>query len=54
MDKSSVALDRLTQEFEMSNKAEGKSPKTVDKYNWVLGVFKNYLDDGGNLPRRRT
>ena len=47
MDKSSTTLDQLIQEFEVLNKVEGKSPRTVEKYNFVLGQFLSYLRDRG-------
>lgn len=47
MDKSSTSLDQLIQEFELYNKVVGKSPKTVEKYDFVLGLFHQYLEDKG-------
>ena len=48
MDKSSVTLDMLAQEFEMFNKVEGKSPGTVAMYNWVRDVLDRFLQATGH------
>lgn len=47
MEKSTVELSVLTQHFEVHNRTEGKSPRTVDWYNEVLGMFRNWLDGQG-------
>ena len=47
MDNSSTTLDQLIQEFEVFNKVEGKSPRSVEKYNFVLAQFLSYLGDKG-------
>ena len=43
MDKSNIDLSILKQHYEVNNKTEGKSPKTVSWYNEVLHLFLNYL-----------
>ena len=47
MDKSTVDLPVLIQHFEVHNRTEGKSPRTVDWYNQVLGMFRNWLQANG-------
>ena len=44
MEKSTVKLWVLIQHFEVHNRAEGKSTRTVDWYTEVLGMFGNWLD----------
>lgn len=49
MDKSGIELSVLIQHFEVHNKTEGKSPRTVKWYNDVLGMFLGWLEEQG-LP----
>jgi len=48
MDKSKTDLSVLMQHFEVNNRTEGKSPRTVDWYNEVLGLFVRWLGEGGS------
>jgi len=41
MDQSNVDLRVLAQHFDVHNRTEGKSPRTVGWYNEVLGMFIN-------------
>ncbi|MCH8988223.1 MAG: hypothetical protein IIA92_05385 [Chloroflexi bacterium] len=43
IDKSKTDLSVLIQHFEVHNKTEGKSPRTVGWYNEVLGMFIKWL-----------
>jgi site-specific recombinase XerD len=43
MDNESIDLNALVEHFELYNKTEGKSPKTVLWYNMVLTQFKRFL-----------
>ncbi|PPR21089.1 MAG: hypothetical protein CFH40_01719 [Alphaproteobacteria bacterium MarineAlpha10_Bin3] len=43
MDKSNTDLSVLMQHFEVNNRTEGKSPKTVGWYNEVLGLFLSFV-----------
>ena len=43
MSKDSVELDALINHFELYNKTEGKSPKTIDWYNQTLKQFRYFL-----------
>ena len=43
MDKSQVDLSVLMQHFEVHNRTEGKSPRTVRWYNEVLGLVLRWL-----------
>ena len=47
MDKSNVDLCVLKQHFDVHNRTEGKSPKTVGWYNEVLGMFIKWLNEHG-------
>ena len=47
MDKSNADLSRLTKHFEVHNKTEGKSARTVEWYNEVLGLLHRWLKDEG-------
>lgn len=49
MDKSDIELQVLIQHFEVHNKTEGKSPRTVEWYNQVLNMFLAFLREKG-LP----
>jgi len=48
MDKSNTDLSVLMQHFEVNNRTEGKSPKTVGWYNEVLGLFIRWLGEDGS------
>jgi len=39
-----LELDKLVLHFEQSNRAEGKSPKTVSWYEEMLSVFTRHLE----------
>ena len=41
--KLSPSLKDLISFYELSNKAEGKSPKTIEGYNEILRSFLSYL-----------
>ena len=43
MDKSEIDLSVLIRQFEIHNRTEGKSPKTVLWYNELLGLFYSWL-----------
>ena len=47
MDKSDIDLATLIYHFEVNNKTEGKSPRTVGWYNEVLGMFYKWLQEQG-------
>ena len=49
MDKSNVDLSLLTLHFEVHNRTEGKSPRTVGWYNEVLGMFIKWLGELGRV-----
>lgn len=49
MDKSRMDLAVLKQHFEVHNRTEGKSARTVGWYNEVLGLFLRWLESQG-LP----
>ncbi len=40
------SLEELITLYELSNRAEGKSPKTIAWYNEMLGAFSSYLSAG--------
>ncbi len=48
MDKSKMELSVLLQHMEVHNKTEGKSPRTVEWYNEVLGQFIKWLKEDGS------
>ena len=48
MDKSKTDLSVLMQHFEVNNRTEGKSPRTVGWYNEVLGLFMWWLGEDGS------
>ena len=48
MDKSNTELSVLMQHYEVHNKTEGKSPRTVGWYNEVLGMFIKWLKEIGS------
>ena len=43
MDKSSIELNKVAELYDVFNRSEGKSSKTVDWYNEVLKLFHNWL-----------
>ncbi|MFO7772789.1 MAG: tyrosine-type recombinase/integrase [Dehalococcoidia bacterium] len=47
MDKRRIGLDQLIQHFEIFNRSEGKSPKTVKWYSDVLNLFLHWLESEG-------
>ena len=48
IDKSKTDLSVLIQHFEVHNKTEGKSPRTVGWYIEVLGMFIKWLREDGS------
>lgn len=48
MDKSKTDLSVLMQHFEVNNRTEGKSPRTVGWYNEVLGMLMRWLIEDGS------
>lgn len=47
MDKWKIGLDQLIQHFEIFNRSEGKSPKTIKWYSDVLTIFLRWLESEG-------
>ena len=47
MDKSNTELTKLMLHFEVHNRTEGKSPRTVEWYNDVLGLLSRWLESEG-------
>ena len=45
-----LELEKLILHLEQSNRAEGKSPKTVSWYEEMLSVFTRYLESSGIIP----
>ena len=45
MDKGNSDLSIFIRHFEVHNKTEGKSPRTVEWYNEVLGMLYVWLED---------
>jgi site-specific recombinase XerD len=43
VDKDSIELSLLARHFELYNRTEGKSPKTIDWYNLALRQFQRFL-----------
>jgi hypothetical protein len=43
-------LEKLVQHFAQSNRAEGKSPKTISWYTEMLSGFTRFLADTGKTP----
>ncbi len=49
VNRNQLELSKLAQHFEIHNRAEGKSERTVGWYNEVLGLFQDWLE-GEGLP----
>lgn len=43
VEKDSIELSALARHFELYNRTEGKSPKTIDWYNQALTLFQPFL-----------
>ena len=46
-DAGQTDLQDLMEHFEIHNRTEGKSPRTVEWYNLALGKFRNWLIEQG-------
>lgn len=44
MDKKKISLNKLIVQFEVFNRSEGKTPKTIAWYRTGLGLFMDYLE----------
>jgi len=51
VDKDSIELAALAKHFELYNRTEGKSPKTIDWYNLALRQFQRFLVQGKRSMR---
>ena len=38
-----LTLDRAIKLYELNNKVEGKSPRTIEWYNYILDQFSSYI-----------
>ena len=47
MDQDKLDLKTLTRHFEVHNRSEGKSARTVEWYNQALELFEGWLEDEG-------
>ena len=47
MEKGNINLSRLIKHFESFNRSEGKSPRTLEWYTYVLEFFHDWLEEGG-------
>ena len=47
IDMAEVRLDKLIVHFAQSNRADGKSPKTISWYSEMLDGFKRFLESKG-------
>ena len=47
MEKGNIDLSRLIKHFESFNRSEGKSPRTLEWYTYVLEFFRHWLEEGG-------
>ena len=47
MEKSHIELSRLMECYKTFNQSEGKSPRTIEWYEEVLGLFHNWLLSNG-------
>ena len=54
MDQDKFDLKTLTRHFEVHNRSEGKSARTVEWYNGALELFQCWLEDEGNWNRSET
>ena len=43
--KEILAIDRLIKLYELNNEVEGKSPRTIEWYNYILNQFSSYLKE---------
>lgn len=48
LDKQSIPLEQLIRHYEVYNRSEGKSPRTVSWYTDSLGAFVRFLQNGQN------
>ena len=51
LDKDSIELSVLARDFELYNRTEGKSPRTVEWYNLALRQFHRFLIEGQKSTR---
>jgi len=42
---AALSLDDLIRRYEMSNRADGKSPRTISWYTDMLTLFSHYLKE---------
>ena len=47
MEKGNIDLPRLIKHFESFNRSEGKSPRTLEWYTYVLEFFRHWLEECG-------
>ena len=47
MEKGTINLSRLIKHFESFNRSEGKSPRTLEWYTYVLEFFHDWLEESG-------
>ena len=47
MEKGNIDLSRLIKHFESFNRSEGKSPRTLEWYTYVLEFFRRWLEESG-------
>jgi len=45
IEKRTITLDELINRYEVSNQADGKSPRTVAWYGDMLGAFSGYMKE---------
>ena len=50
LNMAELELDKLILHFEQSNKAEGKSPKTITWYTEMITGFTRFLTGTGRRP----
>ena len=53
VNKGKLELSELVEQFELHNRSDGKSEKTVRWYNQSLGLFQNWLSSEGMSTRLR-
>ena len=46
-EKGNTELSRLIMHFESFNRSEGKSPRTLELYTYVLEFFRRWLEESG-------